>query len=142
MVGEGVMRATTAGILAFFLFAVSARGDEPAAQAPAAAPDVTLGAPKVTGGTVRALDEALDKTRDAVAQCVAQNGGLSGDSGRIDVQFLVRERGRAEGVEVTRAQRVNEAAGHCVQKLLKNRWIGTPSDDPVGVAFSYKLKKK
>ncbi len=127
--------------IALFL-AFSAHADDPATQNPAAAPEVTLGSPKLTGGKVAALDEALEKTRDAVAQCVAQNGGLSGDAGRLDVQFLVRERGRAEGVEVTRAQHVTDAAGHCVQKLLKNRWIGTPSDDPVGVSFSYKLKKR
>lgn len=106
------------------------------------APEVTLTPAKLTGGTVPAVDEALDKTREPVAQCVAQNGGVAGAAGRIDVQLLVRERGRAEGVDIARAQHVGEAAQRCVLKLLKNRWLGTPSDDPVAVAFSYKLKKK
>jgi hypothetical protein len=110
--------------------------------AASAVPEVAVTTPKLSGGTVASLEEALDKTRDPVAQCVAQHGGLDGDTARIDVQFLVRDRGRAEGVEIVRAQRVREEATRCVQKLLKNRWIGMPSEDPVGVSFSYKLKRK
>ena len=74
--------------------------------------------------------------------CVAGHGGVSGDAGRIDVQFLVRERGRAEGVEVARTQKVTEEAAVCVQKLLKNRPIGKASDDPVAVFYAYKLKRR
>jgi hypothetical protein len=128
------MRAFAVGLLLLASPAIAEDAGPP--------PDVEVGAPKLTGGTVQSLDEALAKTRDAVAQCVAQNGGLSGDAGRIDVQFLLRERGRAEGVEVPKAVKVSEAAARCVQKLLKNRWIGMPSAEPVAVAFTYKIKRR
>lgn len=131
------MRATSAALLLLLLASAPARAEE---SAPA--PEVQLGKPKLMGGTVTGLDEALEKTRDGVAACVASHGGLDGEAGRVDVQFLVRERGKAEGVEVTRAQKVSEEAALCVQRLLKNRAIGKASDDPVGVVYSYRLKRR
>src|SRR5688500_14286219 len=80
-------------------------------EAPAVAPEVTIAEPRLTGGTVRLLAESLAKTRAEVGQCVAQNGGMKQDSGRVDVEFLVRDRGRAEGVELVAARQVSEAAG-------------------------------
>ena len=68
-------------------------------------------------------------------------GGLSAKSGRLELTFLVRARGRAEGVEVQRVKGAPEAAGACVQKLLKNRRVGTPSEDPVGVTVSFELAR-
>lgn len=105
-------------------------------------PEVELSKPKLTGGKVEALEDALDKTREGVAACVTSHGGLAGDAGRLEVQFLVRDRGRAEGVEVTRAQRVSPEAAQCVRKFLRNRPIGLPSEDPVGVIYAYKLRRK
>jgi hypothetical protein len=81
----------------------------------------------------------LDKAIDTVARCVAENGGLSGRRGRLDVQFLVRARGRAEGVEVTAAKGVQAEAGRCVQQALKNKWVGAPTAEPVGVAVTFQL---
>jgi hypothetical protein len=104
--------------------------------------DVAITKPKLIGGSVSSLAEALDKTREGVAGCVASHGGLEGGTGRLEVQFLVRDRGRAEGVEVMRVQRVSPDAAQCVQRFLKNRTIGSPSDDPVGVVFAYKLKRR
>jgi hypothetical protein len=112
-----------------------------AADDNAALVEVTLSAPKLFGGTVQSLDASLERTRIGVADCVVHHGGMTSERGRLDMQFLVRERGRAEGVEVLRAQGVSEAASACVRKLFKNRFIGMPSDDPVGVSFSYKLKR-
>lgn len=115
----------------------------PALGAESDAPfDVSTTKPKLMGGTVTLLDEALDKTREGVANCIASNGGLMGSTGKLDVQFLVRDRGRAEGVEAVRAQRVSGNAATCVRKFLRNRHIGTPSDDPVGVVFTYTFKRR
>ncbi|MBM4374752.1 MAG: hypothetical protein FJ095_06685 [Deltaproteobacteria bacterium] len=124
-------------LAALLLGAVTAHAEE--AVAP---PEVSLSKPKLTGGTIGELEAALERTREGVASCVSTHGGLSGDAGRLDVQFLVRERGRAEGVEVTRAQKVSTEAAQCVQKLLRNRPIGTPTDDPVGVLYAYKLRRR
>jgi len=131
------MRFASLIVAALLLGHVSAAAEE--AGPP---PEVSLSKPKVSGGKVDGLEEAIEKTREGVAGCVAGHGGVSGDAGRIDVQFLVRERGRAEGVEVARTQKVTEEAALCVQKLLKNRPIGKASDDPVAVFYAYKLKRR
>jgi hypothetical protein len=55
------------------------------------------------------------------------------------VEFLVRARGKAEGVEV-KPQGAPQAAAQCVRALLKNRTIGIPSADPTGVTVVYSLK--
>ncbi len=107
----------------------------------AALPRVQVGEPRFIGGQVELVTEMLAKTRGKVARCVADHGGLKAKNGAIKVQFLVRVRGRAEGVEILSVKGVDKTAGRCVGKLLKNRWIGTPSDDPVGVTFSYDLSQ-
>ncbi|MBM4360326.1 MAG: hypothetical protein FJ096_19645 [Deltaproteobacteria bacterium] len=134
---RAIVSARGLAALGLSLVAVSALAGEAAPPV-----DVSVTKPKLLGGTVSALADALDKTRDGVAGCVAAHGGLGGESGRLEVQFLVRDRGRAEGVEVMRVQRVSPEAAQCVQRFLKNRLIGSPSDDPVGVVFAYKLKRK
>jgi hypothetical protein len=52
----------------------------------------------------------------------------------------VRARGRAEGVEVTGARGVSADASACVRVLLKNKAIGAPTADPVGVTVTVTLK--
>lgn len=128
--------------VAAFLLALPLLVHPARAADPASGVEVSIARPRLTGGTVSGLDEALEKTRDGVAACVAAHGGLTSDAGRIEVQFLVRERGRAEAVEVTRFQNVSSDVAACVQKLLRNRPIGDPSEDPVGVMFGYRLKRR
>jgi hypothetical protein len=107
------------------------------------AADVSVTKPKfMGGGDVPHIDKALAKTREKVASCILEHGGLEGGGGKLDVQFLVRSRGKAEGVEVLAHEGVSDEAARCVRKLLQNRWMGSPSQDPVGVTMSYKLKAK
>lgn len=105
----------------------------------ASAPRVTLSEPKLVGGEVKLVTKMLQKTLPKVAACVKDADGLDGKKGFIKLQFLVRVRGRAEGVEVLEHKGVTTKAAKCAQKLLKNRWVGTPSNDPVGVTFRYEL---
>ncbi len=56
------------------------------------------------------------------------------------VQFLVRLRGRAEGVEVLGARGVSSEAAGCVRHLIKNKAIGAPTADPVGVTVVITFK--
>jgi hypothetical protein len=114
----------------------------PAPTAPVVAgppPQVEVGTPKLEGGDITRLDKFLQKTINDVAKCVADNGGLTGASGSLKISFLVRSRGRAEGVEVER-KNVSEAAGSCVRLLYKNRAVGAPSADPTGVTVTLTLK--
>jgi hypothetical protein len=103
-------------------------------------PLVDIGAPKFENGEVPRTEKALTKAAAEIATCVAEHGGLTGATGTIKIQFLVRNRGRAEGVEVLSAKGVSPDAAACVRVLLKNKPIGPPSADPVGVTVTISLK--
>ena len=115
---------------------------EPEAAAPSSfgPPLVEIKALAFENGDVPAAEKTLGKLSDALGKCVAKNGGLSRPSGAMKIQFLVRAKGRAEGVEVLSSQNVSTEALSCVRLLLKNRAIGRPSADPVGVTFVLGLK--
>jgi len=113
--------------------------DEPEPVVP---PTVTLSEPEFINGDVPAVVNILKKTLGDVAKCVSDHGGLETPEGGLKVQFLVRGRGRAEGVEVLKRHGVSKDAGRCVQALLKNKWVGMPSADPTGVTFRYEMKPK
>jgi hypothetical protein len=115
----------------------------PVAPAPANAgppPLVDIGTPKFENGEVPRTEKALTKAATEIAACVAQHGGLTAPTGTIKIQFLVRNRGRAEGVEVLGQKGVSPDAAACVRVLLKNKPIGPPTADPVGVTVTISLK--
>jgi hypothetical protein len=115
---------------------------EPAPAATAPPPSVEVGTPKFENGQVPKAEKFLHGLSNEIAKCVSQHGGLSGGTGSMKVQFLVRARGRAEGVEVLSAKGVAPEAQTCVRVLLKNRAIGAPSADPVGVTVTLTFKPK
>lgn len=123
------------------------QGDAPAeppqAEPPkerAAPPTVEIGAPKFDNGEVTKVERSLGKASAELAACVADHGGVRGEVGTMKVQFLVRSRGRAEGVEVLASKGVRAEASACVRVLLKNKAIGAPSADPVGVTVVLTFK--
>ena len=99
-----------------------------------------IGAPKFENGEVTRVEKSLGKASGDLARCIADNGGLAGDSGSVKIQFLVQSRGRAEGVEVLAAKGVGADAAACVRRRLKNKAIGAPSADPVGVTVVVTFK--
>ncbi len=99
-------------------------------------PLVDIGAPKFENGEVPRAEKALTKAATDIAKCVAEHGGLTAATGTIKVQFLVRNRGRAEGVEILSAKGLGPDAASCVRVLLKNKPIGPPTADPVGVTVT------
>jgi hypothetical protein len=105
-------------------------------------PTVELGTPVYENGEVpkAKMDKALNAATADIGKCVAEHGGLSGASGSLKVQFLVRSRGRAEGVEILASKGVSAEAAACVRLLLKNKPIGSPTADPVGVTLTISLK--
>jgi hypothetical protein len=122
-----------------------AQGDAPPAEPPPASPDagppaalptVEIGAPKFENGEVTKVEKSLGKASVDLARCVAEHGGLGAETGSLKVQFLVRFRGRAEGVEVLSAKGVSPEAAACVRQRLKNKAIGAPTADPVGVTVT------
>ena len=113
----------------------------PAASAVVGPPPlVDIGAPKFENGEVPRAEKALTKAATDIAKCVANNGGLTAPTGTLKIQFLVRNRGRAEGVEVLSSKGLSAEAASCVRLLLKNKPIGAPSADPVGVTVTISLK--
>lgn len=108
---------------------------------PGPPPLVEMKSPKFENGDVPRAEKSLTnkKVLEAVAKCVSEAGGLTGKTATLKVEFLVRVRGKAEGVEVT-PKGVSDAAAKCVRTFLKNRTVGTPTADPVGVTVVYTLK--
>jgi hypothetical protein len=98
---------------------------------------VSLGKLEFNGGQIDLIERMLKKTRKRVGSCVDDNGGLSKSKGLVKLQFLVRSRGRAEGVEILKQRAMGDQAARCIRQVMKNRWVGTPSNDPVGVVFTY-----
>lgn len=113
---------------------------EPPKDHPTAPPTVEIGAPKFDNGQVTKVEKSLGKASSDLARCVADHGGVSGDAGTMKIQFLVRSRGRAEGVEVLASKGVSAEASACVRVLIKNKAIGAPSADPVGVTVVLTFK--
>ena len=108
--------------------------------APGPPPVVEIKPATFVNGDVPNVDKKLQKLSEGIAKCVADAGGLGAASGTVKLQFLVRARGKAEGVEILSAKGVSAAAQECVRLLLKNRSVGTPSSDPVGVNVTISLK--
>jgi hypothetical protein len=101
---------------------------------------VEIGAPVFEGGDVKTAEKALTGLSKDIARCVTDHGGLTQKAGSVKLQFLVRARERAEGVEILASKGVGTEAAACVKSLLKNRWVGPPSADPVGVTVTLSFK--
>ncbi|NUP06639.1 MAG: hypothetical protein HOW73_11345 [Polyangiaceae bacterium] len=100
---------------------------------------IEIGDPKFTSGDIPKAKGSLEKLSKKLKACVDDNGGLTEKRGEIELQFLVRASGNAEGVEILKAKGIGADAKKCVQALLKKKSIGTPSEDPIGVTFVLKL---
>jgi outer membrane biosynthesis protein TonB len=114
--------------------------EKPAPEKPQPPPIVTVSAPKFEGGEVPRAEKFLNGQLEGIAKCIATNGGLTGKKGSVKLSFLVRARGRAEGVEVASSKGISDDAGGCIRVLLKNRAVGAPSADPVGVTVTFTLE--
>ncbi len=102
---------------------------------------VALGKPRLKGGEIPLLTKMLEKTTAAVQRCVNDHGGVTVERGELQLRMLVRVRGRAEGVEVSKRRGIGKKAARCARKALKNKWVGTPSQEPVQVTFSYRVER-
>ena len=105
-------------------------------------PLVDVGEPAFENGDVPKAPKFLTRAADDIGKCIAAHGGLSGNAGKMKLKFLVRPRGRAEGVEIVSSKGVSEDAKECVRLLVKNRMVGVPSSEAVGVTVTIALKAK
>jgi hypothetical protein len=92
------------------------------------------------GGDVPRAPLALDRIKKDFTRCVG-DGALRGE-GTIELRFLVRAPGRAEGVDVAQSRGVSGDAVRCVAAALAGRVVGAPTADPVGVSITVRFKKE
>jgi len=92
-----------------------------------------------TGALPIALAE-LRKPKQRYTECVNQNGGVSGGRGRVEIRFLVRELGRAEGVLVKAREGVSLEAAKCIAGVIDRRNVGYPEAPIVGATLVVDLE--
>jgi hypothetical protein len=68
-------------------------------------------------------------------------GALTKNEGTIDLRFLVRAPGRAEGVDVDKARGLSGDVVRCMASALARSYVGVPSDEPVGVAITVHVRR-
>jgi hypothetical protein len=113
---------------------------EPAPDAnPDAALDVVVGPVTAEEGTLGV--GKLGAPKDKYIACVQKNGGVSGKTGEVSVRFLVRGKGIAEGVSVSKRTNVSKEAAQCVAEVVDRRRVGTPESPMVGATVLVKFTK-
>ena len=83
----------------------------------------------------------LSAPKDRYKKCVVDNGGLKGDVGEVQVRFLVRTQGIAEGVTVHKRMNVSAEAARCVADIVDRRRVSVPSEPMVGATVWVKFQK-
>ncbi len=101
--------------------------------------DVTVGPVTADSGTLGI--GKLGAARDRYVKCVKDNGGLSEKEGEVQVRFLLRQRGRAEGVSVAKRTAVSAEAARCVSDIVDRRYVGVPEAPIVGATVVIKFAK-
>jgi hypothetical protein len=106
---------------------------------PDAALDVQVGPVTAEEGTLGI--GKLGQPKDKYAACVQKNGGLTGKTGEVAVRFLVRGKGIAEGVSVSKRSNLSKEAAQCVADVVDRRRVGTPESPMVGATVLVKFTK-
>lgn len=101
--------------------------------------DVTVGPVTADSGTLGI--GKLGAARDRYLKCVSDNGGLKEKEGEVQVRFLLRQRGRAEGVSVAKRVGVSAEAARCVSDIVDRRYVGVPDAPIVGATVVIKFAK-
>jgi hypothetical protein len=94
-------------------------------------------------GEVPRAERVLDRlAKKELAACVSgPREGRPGQVAQVTLSFLVRARGRAEGVEVDKVRGVSAEAARCMAQVLARRAVGAPSSDPVGVKVVFDVSR-
>jgi len=92
-------------------------------------------------GDVPRAPLALDRIKKDFARCAANEPLLVKSDATLDLRFLVRGPGRAEGVDVVQVRGMSVDVVRCVTSQLAGRQVGSPSADPVAVALTVRFKK-
>lgn len=101
--------------------------------------DVTVGPVTADSGTLGI--GKLGVPKDKYQKCVNDNGGLKEAIGEVQVRFLLRQRGRAEGVSVAKRTGLSAEAARCISEVVDRRYVGVPDGPLVGATVVIKLAK-
>ena len=121
--------------------AASAAPEPPAPASDRLPVEVDIGPVSVESGK---LPEALKKLRaakDRFKSCVNYQGAITQPNAEVRIRFLVRERGRAEGVTVTSRQGVSAKAAKCLADVVDRRNVGTPDEPMVSASVVIKFTR-
>jgi hypothetical protein len=123
--------------------AKSSAAKPPAAKpAPASSDRVVvsnIGPAQADSGELPLAVKKLSLANDRYVECVRANGGLTDKAARVVVRFLVRERGRAEGVSVKSHQGLSLDAAKCIADVVDRRYVGYPAAPLVGATIPIEL---
>jgi hypothetical protein len=92
-------------------------------------------------GDVPRAPAALDRIKKDFAKCAAEAATLKGEA-TIELRFLVRAPGRAEGVDVAQSRGMSSDIVRCVTSSLAGRSVGAPTSDPVAVSVTIRFKQE
>lgn len=93
-------------------------------------------------GDVPRASLALDRIKNDFARCAANEPLLVKSAATLDLRFLVRAPGRAEGVDVVQVHGMSVDVVRCITSQLAGRQVGSPSTDPVAVALTVRFKRE
>jgi hypothetical protein len=98
-----------------------------------------IGPAQADTGELPLAVKKLGLAKDRYVECVGANGGLTEKTGKVVIRFLVRERGRAEGVSVKSHQGMSLAAAKCIADVIDRRYVGYPAAPLVGATIPIEI---
>ena len=101
--------------------------------------DVTIGPVVADQGELSV--GKLNQPKSRYTKCITDHGGLKDKTGEVDVRFLVRSKGIAEGVSVQKRVNVSAEAARCVAEVVDRRRVGVPDAPLVGATVIIKFEK-
>jgi hypothetical protein len=157
---EAEAQALRTGTVAALPTSTASAAPSPSAVASSASAVAPEDAPEADAGAPSANDEKLDVSigpvtadtgelgvgklgapKDKYVKCINDNGGLKEASAEVQVRFLLRAKGRAEGVSVAKRIGVTTEAARCVSEVVDRRFVGVPDAPIVGATVVIKFAK-
>ncbi len=90
-------------------------------------------------GKLLEAEKKLSTARERFLECVTKHGGIEAQNAEVHVRFLVRARGRAEGVSVAKRSGVSSGAAQCVADVVDRRAVGVPEEPIVGATAVFQF---
>lgn len=113
---------------------------------PLRAASITVDSLDFENGDVPRAQAALERfAKRELSRCAGDHdwkagGRRSESAAHIELRFLVRAPGRAEGIDVSGVRGLSTRLVQCITSALSNRLIGAPSADPVAVKVRFSFR--